>query len=150
MTIDVEEKVIVTGNVDAATLIKKLVRRGKHAELWSPSSHQLHSNSRRDDDQSIHPMHYLINDNQHMLPSFYSVEDRDGWAREMFLNQSMGTNAMTGYVGHHHNMVAPTMGGYVNLGGGGDNMLMGLENYQVNAAGFAGLGGYGWREFQDF
>lgn len=29
-----QQKVTVTGNVDAQTLIKKLVRTGKHAELW--------------------------------------------------------------------------------------------------------------------
>ncbi|CAI9765862.1 unnamed protein product [Fraxinus pennsylvanica] len=29
-----QRKVIVTGNIDAQTLIKKLVRNGKHAELW--------------------------------------------------------------------------------------------------------------------
>ncbi|KAJ8898821.1 hypothetical protein K2173_007246 [Erythroxylum novogranatense] len=32
--IDSRHKVTVTGNVDAETLIKKLVRSGKHAELW--------------------------------------------------------------------------------------------------------------------
>ncbi|KAK3037585.1 hypothetical protein RJ639_030768 [Escallonia herrerae] len=30
-----QQKVTVSGSVDAATLIKKLVRAGKHAELWS-------------------------------------------------------------------------------------------------------------------
>ncbi|KAM3338978.1 hypothetical protein P3S68_031064 [Capsicum galapagoense] len=29
-----QSKVTVTGNVDPATLIKKLVKSGKHAELW--------------------------------------------------------------------------------------------------------------------
>ncbi|CAA2975377.1 Hypothetical predicted protein [Olea europaea subsp. europaea] len=36
-TINIEpkqQKVTVTGNIDAQTLIKKLVRNGKHAELW--------------------------------------------------------------------------------------------------------------------
>ncbi|KAL0376457.1 UNVERIFIED_CONTAM: Heavy metal-associated isoprenylated plant protein 35 [Sesamum calycinum] len=30
-----QQKVTVTGNIDAQTLIKKLVKTGKHAELWS-------------------------------------------------------------------------------------------------------------------
>ena len=153
VSIDAEQqKVTVTGNVDAATLINKLVRRGKHAELWPPNNHQnqnqQHSNFMKDDDHSIHPMHYRINDNQHMLPSFYAMEDQDRWARGMYLNQSMGSKAMAGYT--DHNMATPTMEGYAYMGGDADNTLMGLENFQVNAAGFVGLGGYGWSEFQDF
>ncbi|EYU43014.1 hypothetical protein ABFS82_07G015300 [Erythranthe guttata] len=38
-TINIEsqqQKVTVTGNVDAQTLIKKLVKTGKHADLWPP------------------------------------------------------------------------------------------------------------------
>ncbi|KAK9093317.1 hypothetical protein Syun_028228 [Stephania yunnanensis] len=35
-----QQKVSVTGSVDANTLIKKLVRLGKHAELWSQKSNQ--------------------------------------------------------------------------------------------------------------
>ncbi|KAI3462592.1 hypothetical protein Pfo_019255 [Paulownia fortunei] len=31
-----ERKVTVSGNVDCTTLIKKLVKSGKHAELWTP------------------------------------------------------------------------------------------------------------------
>lgn len=41
MTIDAEQqKVTVSGSVDSATLIKKLVRAGKHAELWSQKANQ--------------------------------------------------------------------------------------------------------------
>ncbi|KAL6325965.1 hypothetical protein AAG906_038457 [Vitis piasezkii] len=135
VSIDAEQqKVTVTGNVDAATLINKL--------------NQQHSNFMKDDDHSIHPVQYRINDNQHMLPSFYAMEDQDRWARGMYLNQSMGTKAMAGYI--DHNMATPTMEGYAYMGGDADNTLMGLENFQVNAAGFVGLGGYGWSEFQDF
>ncbi|KAL6007443.1 hypothetical protein ACLOJK_032940 [Asimina triloba] len=37
VNIDAEQqKVTVSGNVDSAVLIKKLVRAGKHAEFWSP------------------------------------------------------------------------------------------------------------------
>lgn len=31
-----QQKVTVTGNVDSETLIKKLLKSGKHAELWMP------------------------------------------------------------------------------------------------------------------
>ncbi|KAG9457273.1 hypothetical protein H6P81_001781 [Aristolochia fimbriata] len=40
MPIAEKQKVTVSGNVDSATLIKKLVRAGKHAELWSQKSNQ--------------------------------------------------------------------------------------------------------------
>ncbi|XVF43655.1 hypothetical protein PTKIN_Ptkin02bG0058100 [Pterospermum kingtungense] len=41
VTIDAEQqKVTVSGSVDSATLIKKLVRAGKHAEVWSQKSNQ--------------------------------------------------------------------------------------------------------------
>ncbi|KAF8390569.1 hypothetical protein HHK36_025096 [Tetracentron sinense] len=35
-----QQKVIVSGSVDSATLIKKLVRSGKYAELWSSKSNK--------------------------------------------------------------------------------------------------------------
>ncbi|CAK9155303.1 unnamed protein product [Ilex paraguariensis] len=41
VNIDAEQqKVTVSGSVDSATLIKKLVRAGKHAELWSQKTNQ--------------------------------------------------------------------------------------------------------------
>ncbi|XP_027151584.1 heavy metal-associated isoprenylated plant protein 37 [Coffea eugenioides] len=41
VSIDAEQqKVTVSGGVDSATLIKKLVRAGKHAELWSQTTNQ--------------------------------------------------------------------------------------------------------------
>lgn len=41
MIIDAEQqKVTVSGSVDSAALIKKLVRAGKHAELWSQKANQ--------------------------------------------------------------------------------------------------------------
>ncbi|KAI3733868.1 hypothetical protein L6452_13326 [Arctium lappa] len=44
VNIDAEQqKVTVCGSVDSATLIKKLVRAGKHAELWSNKSNQNHN-----------------------------------------------------------------------------------------------------------
>ncbi|XVE74724.1 hypothetical protein DITRI_Ditri12bG0040600 [Diplodiscus trichospermus] len=44
VSIDAEQqKVTVSGSVDSATLIKKLVRAGKHAEVWSQKSNQNHN-----------------------------------------------------------------------------------------------------------
>ncbi|KAL8218662.1 hypothetical protein R6Q57_022035 [Mikania cordata] len=38
-----QQKVTVSGSLDSATLIKKLARAGKHAELWSNKSNQNHN-----------------------------------------------------------------------------------------------------------
>jgi len=44
VSIDAEhQKVTVSGNVDSATLIKKLGRSGKHAELWPQKSNNNHN-----------------------------------------------------------------------------------------------------------
>ncbi|PKA65305.1 Heavy metal-associated isoprenylated plant protein 26 [Apostasia shenzhenica] len=61
VAIDAEQqKVIVSGNVDSATLIKKLARSGKHAELWnqkgsvsSNPQNQKHNNLNRQQCQPI-------------------------------------------------------------------------------------------------
>ncbi|EPS71104.1 hypothetical protein M569_03655, partial [Genlisea aurea] len=39
-----QQKVTVSGSVDSATLIKKLVRAGKHAELWCQKSSAQNQN----------------------------------------------------------------------------------------------------------
>lgn len=44
-----QHKVIVTGNVDSNTLIRKLEKSGKHAELWSKSSKNNDSNSSQEE-----------------------------------------------------------------------------------------------------
>ncbi|XP_047968966.1 heavy metal-associated isoprenylated plant protein 37-like [Salvia hispanica] len=41
-----QQKVTVSGNVDSATLVKKLVKAGKHAELCSPKSNQNQKQSK--------------------------------------------------------------------------------------------------------
>ncbi|EXB65628.1 hypothetical protein L484_025895 [Morus notabilis] len=49
-----QQKVTVSGNVDSETLIKKLVRAGKHAELWShkPNQNQKQKNNCIKDDKN--------------------------------------------------------------------------------------------------
>lgn len=53
VNIDAEQqKVTVSGSVDTATLIKKLVRAGKHAELWSQKSNQNQNQKQKNDNNS--------------------------------------------------------------------------------------------------
>lgn len=46
-----QHKVIVTGNVEADTLIKKLLRSGKHAELWPEKKEKKSGKSKNNKDQ---------------------------------------------------------------------------------------------------
>ncbi|KAK8714919.1 hypothetical protein V6N13_042264 [Hibiscus sabdariffa] len=75
VNIDAEQqKVTVSGSLDSATLIKKLVRAGKHAEVWSQKSNQNRNNCIKDD---------KINNNkgqkqvQNKFPTLISEEDDD-------------------------------------------------------------------------
>lgn len=87
VNIDEEEhQVTVTGSVDSTTLIKKLAKSGKHAELWSPSSNQLEAIMNTD--QKNKQTFALLTDlnasrNQHFLPTIYSTEGNHGWERSM-------------------------------------------------------------------
>ncbi|KAG9448971.1 hypothetical protein H6P81_008936 [Aristolochia fimbriata] len=87
VNIDAEQqKVTVSGNVDSATLIKKLVRAGKHAELWSQKSNQNQkhqpANCIKDDKSAKDQKQGLMKGlkalkNQQKLPSFSDDEDDD-------------------------------------------------------------------------
>ncbi|RWR93894.1 heavy metal-associated isoprenylated plant protein 37 [Cinnamomum micranthum f. kanehirae] len=85
VNIDAEQqKVTVAGNVDSAFLIKKLVRAGKHAEVWSQKSTQNQKtqqgncikNDKNAKDQKQGLMKGLkALKNQQNLPNFSSEED---------------------------------------------------------------------------
>lgn len=86
VNIDTEQqKVTVSGSVDAATLIKKLVRAGKHAEIWSQKANQNQkqkTNCIKDDKNNKGQQQGLIKGlevfkNQQKFPAFSSEEDDD-------------------------------------------------------------------------
>ncbi|XAR72268.1 hypothetical protein NMG60_11018849 [Bertholletia excelsa] len=94
VNIDAEQqKVTVSGSVDSAALIKKLVRAGKHAELWSQKSNNQNqkqkannSNCIKDDKSGTNkgqgPKQGLIKGlevlkNQQKFPAFNLEEDDD-------------------------------------------------------------------------
>ncbi|KAI3704288.1 hypothetical protein L1987_74504 [Smallanthus sonchifolius] len=64
-SIDLEQgKVTVYGNADPATLIKKLNKSGKHAELWGPQNNQLKNHkgdSEKDEQKGQRQMQATIN-----------------------------------------------------------------------------------------
>ncbi|KAE8022823.1 hypothetical protein FH972_008592 [Carpinus fangiana] len=87
VNIDAEQqKVTVSGSVDASTLIKKLVRAGKHAELWSQKTNQNQkqkTNCIKDDKnnkgqkQQVLMKGLEVFKNQQKFPAFSSEEDDD-------------------------------------------------------------------------
>ncbi|KAL2896310.1 Heavy metal-associated isoprenylated plant protein 37 [Bienertia sinuspersici] len=121
-----QQRVIVKGAVDSATLIKKLARSGKHAELWFPKSPQADMNQNQE--QHSHgkskkktPMHYqnngkisldqLMYPNLHDGGSFGSDWGFEGLVdREMALIPEERENL---YMGSAGNMINRN-GNYVN------------------------------------
>lgn len=87
VNIDAEQqKVTISGSVDSATLIKKLVRAGKHAELWSQKSNQNQNqknncikddkNNNKGQKQGLMKGFEALK-NQQKFPTFISEEDDD-------------------------------------------------------------------------
>ncbi|XVF02821.1 hypothetical protein REPUB_Repub04eG0207300 [Reevesia pubescens] len=88
VSIDAEQqKVTVSGSVDSATLIKKLVRAGKHAEVWSQKTNQNQNQSQKQnncikDDKNNNKgqkqgLGLEAFKNQQKFPTFISEEDDD-------------------------------------------------------------------------
>ncbi|KAK7835533.1 heavy metal-associated isoprenylated plant protein 37 [Quercus suber] len=88
-----QQKVTVSGCVDAATLIKKLVRAGKYAELWSQKTNQnqnqkqKNNNCIKDDKNNKGQKQGLMKGleafkNQQKFPIFCSEEDDDYYDEE--------------------------------------------------------------------
>ncbi|XP_043695362.1 heavy metal-associated isoprenylated plant protein 37-like isoform X2 [Telopea speciosissima] len=86
VNIDAEQqKVTVSGSVDPATLIKKLMRSGKHAELWSAKSNhnqkqQQQAHCIKDNKNGQNQKQGLMKGlqafkNQHKHPAFSSEDD---------------------------------------------------------------------------
>ncbi|XP_027367005.1 heavy metal-associated isoprenylated plant protein 37 [Abrus precatorius] len=80
-----QQKVTVSGSVDSATLIKKLVRAGKYAELWSQKTNQnqKQKNNCAKDDKNKGQKQGLVKgleafkNQQQKFPAFSSEEDDD-------------------------------------------------------------------------
>lgn len=96
-----QQKVTVTGNVDSTILIKKLLKLGKHAELW-PSTSKKDEAEEANLRKNIHNQMKDATDpsysfqNQYMLPIF----DRDFNNRmlfERYLDQESGMSSSFQY-----------------------------------------------------
>ncbi|GAV75826.1 HMA domain-containing protein [Cephalotus follicularis] len=168
VNIDAEHQVvIVSGRVDPSVLINKLMKSGKHAELWSASfNHKL--NHERDDfikGVKRNEGQYLINDlnstkTQHMIPTYFESETEDYSSLGNYLNQNVGMKAVTGEV--DQNFIALTdmeIGQkYWDIDTFASNSkleyniatMMGGAGFQGNHAGYIGLGGHEIKGLQDY
>ncbi|KAK8657407.1 hypothetical protein V6N13_035648 [Hibiscus sabdariffa] len=153
VNIDAEQqKVSVSGSVDSATLIKKLVRAGKHAEVWSQKSKQNGNNCIKDD---------KINNNkgqkqvQNKFPTFISEEDGDSmddYGAENVLQFLKPNNAKKGVgnitaasrnYGKMNNDVINGNGG--KNGNKNPNVGMNMNATNGNMMGLSGFNGNGGR-----
>lgn len=84
------QKVAVTGVVNPSTLVQKLAKLGKHAEILNEDYNQEHTDD-DDDDINDNSHEYITNyqsafENQYMIPSFY---DKDSYGPDWFYNHNI-------------------------------------------------------------
>ncbi|THG02452.1 heavy metal-associated isoprenylated plant protein 37-like [Camellia sinensis] len=83
-----QQKVTVSGSVDSATLIKKLIKAGKHAELWSQKTNQNQNQKQKAKDdnknnnkgqkqQGLAKGLEAFKNQQHKFPAAFCSEDDD-------------------------------------------------------------------------
>ncbi|CAK7344103.1 unnamed protein product [Dovyalis caffra] len=143
--------VLVSGRVDSATLIKKLVKSGKRAELWHPSPKKKLNQEQPNSNQ----LQFLANNfnapqNQFMYPASTNNETDNMMSYGDYQNQNVALKDMN--AGRGQNLMAATRmrnfymddDNFVGSGRLGHDFayMMGREDYQGNGTGFVGLGGH--------
>ncbi|RDX66646.1 Heavy metal-associated isoprenylated plant protein 37, partial [Mucuna pruriens] len=98
-----EQKAIVTGIVNPSTLVQKLAKFGKHAEIWNAGY-----NDGQNDNQVQLIFDPSASQNQYMIPTF----DEDHWGSKWCFNQDMDFKIMESEMDHH--FAAPLFLDYVN------------------------------------
>lgn len=99
-----EQKVKVSGTVDCATLISKLTKSGKHAELWLPGHNQYQNLQGLTnwllDEKYQNTMQSLSNDvnasNTHPMLASEFNRGIDDLSRERYLNELAGIKSLMG------------------------------------------------------
>ncbi|KAF3445254.1 hypothetical protein FNV43_RR14948 [Rhamnella rubrinervis] len=138
VNIDAEkQQVMVIGSVDSATLIKKLLRYGKHAELCSPTTNQLEAKMNTALLTGLNASR-----NQHPLPAFFGTE---------------GDHGLGSMAGEFRQNFITTNEENTNLGSDANTKIVNVDKFQENImnmtagtggeAGFTGFGRHG--EFGD-
>ncbi|XP_044505395.1 heavy metal-associated isoprenylated plant protein 37-like [Mangifera indica] len=139
--------VMVSGRVDSATLIRKLVRSGKHAELWLPKSYQKlnqgKSNMGRDEKGIIDGHNGFEFETRKMYPSFLGNDLQDNWHLDNYLNPNI---EIKGGIDHSQMAVAKVEDTYMRNGLAMENQM----NRSIMApALFSGNENHDFRGFQE-
>ncbi|KAJ0100276.1 hypothetical protein Patl1_21329 [Pistacia atlantica] len=159
VNIDAEHHVvIVSGRVDSATLIRKLVRSGKHAELWPPKSHQKLNQGKpnfgRDEKGVINGLDAFKT--RQIYPSFLGNDAQDHWSLDNYLKQNIGMKTMNDGIDHNQMAVAKVDDTYMRDYEDGLAMenqmrsMMAPSPFSGNGVNFVGLGDHNFGGFQEF
>ncbi|KAG5535368.1 hypothetical protein RHGRI_023209 [Rhododendron griersonianum] len=142
-----QDKVTVTGTVDSDTLIKKLEKSGKHAEIWPPNNyHQIQPNQEQAfadwikygkvQNQIQGPIKGLRGSKRrHMMGPPCGPEVDDEWAYYGHLNQDIGRQQPTMANTVVDNVHMGAIDGYSMDGGGNMKSMMGFQGFSASDAG---------------
>ncbi|KAJ0043168.1 hypothetical protein Pint_18645 [Pistacia integerrima] len=158
VNIDAEHHVvIVSGRVDSATLIRKLVRSGKHAELWPPKSHQKlnqgQPNFGRDEKGVINGLDAFKT--RQIYPSSLGNDAQDHWSLDNYLNQNIRMKTTNDGIDHNQMAVAKVddtyMRDYEDRLAMENQMrsMMAPPPFSGNGVNFVGLGDHNFGGFQE-
>lgn len=156
VTIDIEQrKVLVYGNVDSDTLIKKLIKSGKHAEVWM-SSHE-HDNM-QGVTESLMDYDYtnLLQSLSNGLaahgatPMLPALVDRgfDDWNYERHLKQNAGMEPFIGANNAHFSWDEETKSD-MHIPEGNISSLAGFQDLVNNAGSYSGIEDAGFPRTQN-
>ncbi|XP_057432144.1 uncharacterized protein LOC130724893 [Lotus japonicus] len=142
--IDAEgQKAIVTGNVNSATLIQKLAKLGKHAEILNAEYNQEQDSHGRGENND-----HTASENQDMIPAFFG---KDHWGPEGYYHQDMGAKTMESEM--HQRFAAPLFfeNAYnranPNFTSFTENPMIRPESFQEKGASdYFGLGSQEWAQ----
>lgn len=152
--IDAENQVvIVSGNVDSAILIKKLVRSGKYVELLSPSYYQILNQGKGnfiiDDGNRINGMN--APKTHYMFPQSLGNDAQDQWGLSNHLSQNVEMAAVRSE-NDENSMVATNENNYVGDYKDKPDAEVDMSSMMVpgNGANFIGPRDQNFYGFQDF
>uniref|UniRef100_A0A2P2K9L2 HMA domain-containing protein n=1 Tax=Rhizophora mucronata TaxID=61149 RepID=A0A2P2K9L2_RHIMU len=84
-----QQEVLVSGHIDSATLIKKLVKFGKRAELWFPNyKNKMYQEQANMNQVQLLDDDFNIDKSQHMFPASFSNDIEQTGRTKNYLNQS--------------------------------------------------------------
>ncbi|KAL1553642.1 heavy metal-associated isoprenylated plant protein 37-like [Salvia divinorum] len=141
-----QQRVSVSGNVDSATLLKKLMKSGKHAELWSPKSNQNHKQNTtsikegKNNTKAAHVPKNKHNNEQPIIKQEDEMQLIRNKINQLSRPKQQATNSNNGKA--KKNSVGGCKKGNDQMANTNDMSVNGISA-MMNLAGFHGNGGFG-------